>query len=223
MATQIQSLEELNISEILKNRPEGISSEFNFESLANIVMNQIYIYNGKYKYHPIEIEFYVYDKKKHADVHVYPRVAEAGKIFFHLSGMDICFKSSIEADKDDNICFGGILIRALEREYETKTEMKARPRFGGPLTCVNEVLNSATNTIKAVVAYPNEEQKYTVTNNPKIRKGINRFEKKKDDYWDAKYRFFRNDIGDNIMIEDETFDFNLNKKIPRKRKYKIEN
>ena len=87
-------------------------SEDGLKDLAREIMNNICISNGAYIYRPIEIEFYVYDKREHADIHVYPRdKKEAGELFFHLSGMDICFKSSI---KDGQ--FGGILIRAIERE-----------------------------------------------------------------------------------------------------------
>ena len=207
---EIKSLTDLEISKILKDARKS-STEFEFLPLAKEIMNKIFIFNGKHKYHPIEIEFYVYDKKNHADIHVYPREAEAGDIFFHLSGMDICFESSFE-EKEGTIRFGGILIRALERED--------RKRFGGPLTCVNEVLNTATEHPHTVYLEPKE--KHTVIKHLGKRKGINKYEKKKDDYWDAKYRFFRDDFIDFLMMEDETFDFDEGHKKPRKRKYKIE-
>ena len=206
---EIQSLEDLDISKILKTARKN-SKEFDFKPLAEEIMNKICISNGAYIYHPIEIEFYVYDKEKHADIHVYPREAEAGDIFFHLSGMDICFESSFE-EKNGTISFGGILIRALEREDGK--------RFGGPLTCKDEVLNSAN--ARCVTKMCEKELSYGISNT-KQRKGINKYEKKKDDYWDVKYRFFRDDFIDFLMMEDETFDFDEGHKKPRKRKYKIE-
>lgn len=203
---EIQSLEDLDISKILKTARKN-SKEFDFKPLAEEIMNKICISNGAYIYHPIEIEFYIYDKEEHPDIHVYPRDnKKAGDLFFHLSGMDICFESSIEDGR-----FGGILIRALEREDGK--------RFGGPLTCKDEVLNSAN--ARCVTKMCEKELSYSISNT-KQRKGINKYEKKKDDYWDARYRFFRHDFIDSLTMEDETFDFDEGHKKPRKRKYKIE-
>lgn len=203
---EIQSLEDLDISKILKTARKN-SKEFDYKPLAEEIMNKICISNGAYIYHPIEIEFYIYDKEEHPDIHVYPRDnKKAGDLFFHLSGMDICFESSIEDGR-----FGGILIRALEREDGK--------RFGGPLTCKDEVLNSAN--ARCVTKMCEKELSYSISNT-KQRKGINKYEKKKDDYWDAKYRFFRHDFIDSLTMEDETFDFDEGHKKPRKRKYKIE-
>jgi len=217
METQIKSLEDLSISKILKENPKNSSGEYDFKSLANEIMNKIYIDNGAYKYRPIEIEFYIYDKNNHNDIHVYPREAKAGKLFFHLSVMDICFESSF-IEKDNTISFGGILIRALERIKDGKQIL-----FGGPLICVNEVLNTATERVKVELVNPGEELKYTaVKKYSGKRKGINKYEKKDDIYWNAKYRFFRNDVNDIILMNDETYDFNKLSKSPRKRTYKIE-
>lgn len=203
---EIQSLEDLDISKILKTARKN-SKEFDYKPLAEEIMNKICISNGAYIYHPIEIEFYIYDKEEHPDIHVYPRDnKKAGDLFFHLSGMDICFESSIEDGR-----FGGILIRALEREDGK--------RFGGPLTCKDEVLNSAN--ARCVTKMCEKELSYSISNT-KQRKGINKYEKKKDDYWDARYRFFRHDFIDSLTMEDETFDFDEGHKKPRKRKYKIE-
>ncbi len=215
METQIKSLEDLSISKILKENPKNSSGEYDFKSLANEIMNKIYIDNGAYKYRPIEIEFYIFDTEEHPDTHVYPRKAHAGDLFFHLSGMDICFESSLEKGR-----FGGILIRALAREKKDGEETKL---FGGPLICVNEVLNTATDRVKVALVKPCEELKYTaVKKYSGKRKGINKYEKKDDIYWDAKYRYFRDDVNDEILMNDETYDFNKLSNIPRKRKYKIE-
>ena len=214
----LKSLEDLQIGKILVETPKDSYGVYDFTSLAKEIMDKIYIDNGAYKYYPIEIEFYIYDKVEHPDTHVYPREAETGDLFFHLSGMDICFKSSFE-EIDNTIRFGGILIRALERRKEGE---ETKQLFGGPLVCKNEVLNTATERVKVAFVKPSEEctavNKYTGK-----RKGINKYEKKEDFYWDAKYRFFRNDINDEIIMIDETYDFfNKLSKIPRKRKYKIE-
>lgn len=211
METQIKSL--LNLDEIIKKK-DNDNKVLDLKSLAESIMNKVCISNGKL-YHPIEIEFYIYDKEEHPDIHVYPREAKAGDLFFHLSGMDICFESSFE-EKEGTIRFGGILIRALEREDGK--------RFGGPLTCVNEVLNTATEHPHTVYIEPKEKQ-HTVIKHLGKRKGINKYEKKKDDYWDAKYRFFRDDfyIKKRIIMEDDSFDFKDHKlNESHKRYYKIE-
>ena len=211
---EINSLEDLDISKILKTARKN-SKEFDFKSLAEEIMNKICISNGAYKYHPIEIEFYIYDKEEHPDIHVYPRDnKKAGDLFFHLSGMDICFESSIEDGR-----FGGILIRALERVKDGETI-----RIGGPLTCVNEVLNTAkSHTGIQVVHCCNHMSRPTKCIGK--RKGINQSTTLKDEYWNKKYRFLRDDLnlGDKITMKDDTFDFKLHSiKKDRTRTYKIE-
>ena len=88
--------------------------------------------NGKV-YYFAEIEFYYWDKERWNEKWnrvTYPRDGyEAGALFFHLSGFDICFKSSYGEAK-----FGGILIRSIMDE---KNEV-----ISGPLTCKDIVLNS---------------------------------------------------------------------------------
>ena len=81
------------------------------KSLAGKLMNEYCISNCRHTYRLLEIEFYIYDKDAHADEHVYERDAEAGQLFLHKMGMDICFASSMSQGQ-----FGGILIRALERD-----------------------------------------------------------------------------------------------------------
>ena len=211
---EINSLEDLDISKILKTARKN-SKEFDFKSLAEEIMNKICISNGAYKYHPIEIEFYIYDKEEHPDIHVYPRDnKKAGDLFFHLSGMDICFESSIEDGR-----FGGIPIRALERVKDGETI-----RIGGPLTCVNEVLNTAkSHTGIQVVHCCNHMSRPTKCIGK--RKGINQSTTLKDEYWNKKYRFLRDDLnlGDKITMKDDTFDFKLHSiKKDRTRTYKIE-
>lgn len=209
---EINSLEDLDISKILKTARKN-SKEFDFKSLAEEIMNKICISNGAYKYHPIEIEFYIYDKEEHPDIHVYPRDnKKAGDLFFHLSGMDICFESSIKDSR-----FGGILIRALEREDKNKPNEKPRPQFGGPLTCKDEVLNTATE--KCIVEIC-KDQEYHVNPKPLIRKGLDK-SKENDSYLNKEYRFFREDIKSPITRKVDSFKFNTNelKKETIDRKY----
>ena len=217
MAEFIKTREDLNIHHLLKlKKAHNISFEEFFKSCAKDIMNNICISNGAYLYHPIEIEFYIYDKNEHADIHVYPRDNQkAGDIFFHLSGMDICFDSSIT-----NGYFGGILIRALERENINKPDEKPRQQFGGPLTCKDEVLNTA---IRKCCVDTCNDQRCNLNPDTRKRKGLEN-KGENDEFFNAAYRFFREDIkfGKYIYMKDETFNFIDKIKVPRKRSHKIE-
>ena len=204
MEAQIKSLDDLQIGKILEETPKDSSGEYDFTSLAKEIMNKLYIDNGAYKYFPVEIEFYIYDKKNHADIHVYPREAKAGDLFFHLSGMDICFESSIEQGR-----FGGILIRALEREKDGEKTL-----FGGPLVCKDDVLNTATEKC-SVKSCENKHISKEPHTSP--RQGIHENTSKKieDDYWNKEYRFIRGDIKMDIPIDRYVDTFDFGKKAPK--------
>ena len=204
MGTQIKSI---------LSFPSDFSEE-GLNTLATRILNEICICNGKHKYHPIEIEFYIYDKENHPDTHVYPREAKAGDIFFHLSGMDICFKSSLEEGR-----FGGILIRALEREKNGE-----RTLFGGPLVCKDEVLNTATEKC-SVKSCENKHISKEPHTSP--RQGINENTSKKieDKFWNKEYRFIRGDMDIEKPIERYVDSFDFSQKVPKvpkpKRTYSL--
>lgn len=88
---------------------------------------------GTNKYYFAEIEFYYYDKKDFKDewnIVTYARDGyDAGSLFYHLSGVDICFNSKYAENR-----FGGILIRSL-KTIEDKL-------VTGPLNCKDALLNS---------------------------------------------------------------------------------
>ena len=156
-------------------------------------MNEYCIDNGQYQYRPIEIEFYIYDKDKHPDKHVYPRDNKsAGELFFHYSGMDICFDSSLEKG-----FFGGILIRALER---CKNNSK-NAEFGGPLVCLNEVLNTAKTKCEVrQLARPDTERVQAIPFGQRV--GING----EDLYSKAHYRFIKEGLTE-IQMTRLTYNF----------------
>lgn len=89
---------------------------------------------GKKKFYFAEIEFYYYDKNSFNqkwNEKTYPRTdKDAGTLFFHYSGVDICFESKFSNGK-----FGGILIRSL------KVEDKETKFITGPSVCMLELLN----------------------------------------------------------------------------------
>lgn len=84
-----------------------------------------------------EIEFYYWDKNHWNEKWnrvTYPRICNPGKLFYHLSGIDICFDSYYnERNLNDEARFGGILIRAIRSEDGIV--------IAGPLNCMLSLLN----------------------------------------------------------------------------------
>ncbi len=96
-----------------------------FEELAKALMNNFQIKKGDKLYWMTDIEFYIYTDS-HRDIITYPRNCEAGRWFFHASGVDISFKSKVELKEHPkhqmmpfltkDAVFGGILIRGIVRD-----------------------------------------------------------------------------------------------------------
>lgn len=99
-----------------------------FKRIAEILMNNCVVSKGDNKYEIVEIEFYLFTPD-HQDVITYPRILTAGQWFFHQSGVDISFESTIEH-------FGGILIRGLR-------DIKTGQLTLGPQNCVNLLWDKA--------------------------------------------------------------------------------
>ena len=102
------------------------------EEIATKLFNDYCINcNGK-KFYFAEIEFYYWQKDKWNEKWnqvTYARDGyEAGDLFFHLSGIDICFKSSYSEAK-----FGGILIRSIIDKNNNV--------ISDPLNCKDVILN----------------------------------------------------------------------------------
>lgn len=110
--------------------------EMKCKNIADNLINNYCIRIGKDKcYYLAEIEFYYWQKnkwnQKWNDI-TYPRNDKnAGDLFYHYSGVDICFKSNYEDQK-----FGGILIRAIKDQDDIVT--------AGPLLCCNMILNNCS-------------------------------------------------------------------------------
>lgn len=89
-----------------------------------------------------EIEFYYYDSEQYLKDRInhkwqevtYPRNDyKGGELFYHLSGIDICFDSQYNEESGR---FGGILIRSLKDGDRI---------IAGPLNCKDEILNACKN------------------------------------------------------------------------------
>lgn len=121
----------------LKNPFDGLSTENDVNRVCREIAKELF---GQYcikcldeEYYFAEVEFYYWQKdrwEKEWNRVTYPRDGyEAGQLFFHMSGVDICFDSSFKDAK-----FGGILIRAI-MDHEGNV-------IAGPLNSMLYLLNA---------------------------------------------------------------------------------
>lgn len=132
-----------------------------FDDMAKYIFGNVAIVIGdsnskQIKYYLEEIEFYynnlpikiidstkgngITDEEKNKIHHfscTYKRDKKACQLFWHYSGVDICFQSYMEQN-----CYGGILIRSMSKRdgEDNNTELIA-----GPLRCANEIANQSIN------------------------------------------------------------------------------
>ena len=137
-------MEELDL---LKNPFDGLSDYESIKKkckdIAQELFNNYGIKCNNTIFRFAEIEFYYYDSEKYLKDRInlkwqevtYPRKDyKGGELFYHLSGIDICFDSQY---KEKSGKFGGILIRALKDENDVI--------IAGPLNCKDEILNACKN------------------------------------------------------------------------------
>lgn len=139
-----------------------------FEGLARTLFNKIDILAGNDRYSFAEIEFYyqntIFKGGQYKDT--YPRTKNAGNLFWHLSGIDICF----ETDKEKGSYYGGILIRSIVKEKDGSL-------ITGPMCCSDELLNScvesSTNESPAIIPIlVDKEKELDIEPMSTIRQGI---------------------------------------------------
>ena len=132
-----------------------------------------------------EIEFY-YFKKGEWDQEwnnvTYPRKKNLGELFFHYSGVDVCFQTHLD-DEGGYVEFGGILIRSL---IELDENGKILHLHAGPQYCANLMLNSCNTTLPrlAIAKVINCETKSAV------RFGIEKAEREREEKADFRLCFF---------------------------------
>ena len=130
----------------LKNPFDGISSYESFKAKCRDIAGELFTSYGIECNNKIfrlaEIEFYYYDSEqylKDPSHHkwqevTYPRNDyKGGELFYHLSGIDICFDSQYNEESGR---FGGILIRSIKDGDKI---------IAGPLNCKDEILNACKN------------------------------------------------------------------------------
>ncbi|MDL2276983.1 hypothetical protein LJC57_00145 [Parabacteroides sp. OttesenSCG-928-G07] len=97
--------------------------EKRFEEISRLLFQEYRIKKGEVLYDFLQIEFYYYTKG-HEDVITYPRTTDAGKWFFHSSGVDLTFLSEcknpdfLKSEEVNDNYFGGILIQAIRKKDE---------------------------------------------------------------------------------------------------------
>ena len=129
--------------EKMKNPFEGIEKEdkAGFQRICSEIAGSLFsnycIQCNGTLYYFAEIEFYYFEKGKWEEDWnnvTYARDKyEAGTLFYHLSGVDICFDSYYS-----NKRFGGILVRSVRCNDGTL--------ITGPLNCKDILLNSCKGT-----------------------------------------------------------------------------
>ena len=118
--------------------------------------------------------------------------------------MDICFESSLADGR-----FGGILIRALERANDNIS-------FGGPLVCLNEVLNTAQAKCELKqLSRSNADRVHAVPFGKRV--GING----EDKYSQAPYRFIKEGLTE-IKMTRLTYNFDKSESKIYSNTYKLQ-
>ena len=131
--------------------------------LAKELFNNYCIQCGDRRYRFAEVEFYYFDQnrfnRKWNEV-TYERNRNAGELFYHLSGLDICFEGNIEKtkNKEKKGSGGGILIRSIWREENNEKYITV-----GPLTCVNKILNACNNGVMPKIVRQSTSEQHDFT------------------------------------------------------------
>ena len=155
------------LKKLLTNPFEGLTKvdvtciQESCEKIAKMLFENYCIKCGNNTFRFAEIEFYYYKKEKTGDCNfddnwnkeTYPRNKNAGELFFHYSGVDICFQCHFEEkEKNDEYGeFGGILIRSL---------LDGDKIIAGPLFCANTMLNACKQQMPSLKQTDYQQCKY---------------------------------------------------------------
>lgn len=149
----------------------NFENESESETAVNILMcsliNDYVLKVNDDLYNFCEIELY-YKTSKHNDCRVLSREnKQAGDIFFHRFGFDICFASN-------NDEYGGILVRSLKKDDEY---------ILGPLTCSHTLLNRYQPNIQISIE-KKEYEDHSICKTVRIKSPC-----KKNNYNESLYRY----------------------------------
>ena len=177
----------------LKDFKEIEKFQVYFDEIAKYIFGNVAIVisdsdSEQVRYYLEEIEFYynnlptkiidstkskeITDEEKNKIRHfscTYKRDKKACQLFWHYSGVDVCFQSYMEQN-----CYGGILIRSVTKEYTDKNGNSIKELITGPLRCANEIMNQCVekenNSIPRVIEVPRYDKHYVIRST--IRQGI---------------------------------------------------
>lgn len=148
-------MEEIINFDFLKNPlKDSCDVKKTFGDIAKKLFQEYCINCNGTEYYFAEIEFYYYEKgrkdgkcEEEWNSVTYARDGySAGDLFYHLSGIDICFESHFNSKEDiysaettktttNTARYGGILIRSV-------TNVNDGTLIAGPLNCKDELLNA---------------------------------------------------------------------------------
>ncbi len=160
--------------------------------IANDLFNNYCIKCNEKEFYFAEIEFYYFqDDVWNQDWNqtTYPKNFEGkgGQLFYHLSGVDVCFDGNLK--RENGVLSGkggGILIRSI-------VDSSNKTLIIGPLTCANTLLNTCDGKLMPSIQSLKEKrqvnpiQTYRFFGNDdfsKIENGTNRDEKLKLAFYD---------------------------------------
>ena len=113
-----------------------------FDKIAKYIFGNVAICAGGVLYHLAEIEFYYKNANVNTDTftRTYKRDRKAGQLFWHYSGVDICFSTL-----DNQQSYGGILIRSMLKEVKAGNKVQYE-LLTGPMRCANELINQCVKS-----------------------------------------------------------------------------
>ena len=120
-----------------------------FDKIAKYIFGNVAICAGGVLYHLAEIEFYYKNAKVNTDTftRTYKRDRKAGQLFWHYSGVDICFSTL-----DNQQSYGGILIRSMLKEVKAGNKVQYE-LMTGPMRCANELINQCVISEKGKLPF----------------------------------------------------------------------
>jgi len=164
------------IQDLLKLKPKWEEDRIReqIDKIAKAFFNRGVISNGTESYELLEIEFYIVHPN-FCDVVTYKRDwKKPGELFYHYSGIDICFAS-------DEKIMGGILVRSVHKIGAPFNE----GIICGPLKLKDVLLNNASQKLEFTLDSQNNQKdiKFERTNRinvpyEKENKGCLRFVRK---------------------------------------------
>ena len=206
------------LSEVKTKNP--IKIEDAFYNIAKHLFNEYCIKNDTKIFRFAEVEFYYYKKDEWDEDWTkvtYPRNKNAGELFFHYSGVDICFQCHINENDNNNVEFGGILIRSLVEVDDNGRLLKLH---AGPQYCANLILNTSREQFPKLT----KATEFGCDLQRTIRFGIEKSEREREEKDGFNLCFYINHFESDLLNWNETskrIDWNIkeNKYKESKRNY----